>query len=424
MNRTARTVTFYLGLGLLAGIIFWIIESLAVFFFYKSILLTMIFDMPDSLADAFVYSVTPSSMLARITFFLFSIGAVLVIAIVRLKQYAADASWRESEERMRALLNSIDDLHGMISPAGFLLFKNDALRCAFFIPSGTNPDTPFISFLDSPLDEEVEHALTSVFETQRYTHFEGKNQGSWYDITMYPVYGEEKEITSIGFFAHDISAKKMAEEALIENETRYQELFHAIPSGFVLCNVIRDETGDPQDYLILDCNTSFEAMMQQPAHAIKNHLLTEFIPIQEREKIEQFHVIIKSGHPGRLSVHSTIPDRYLNLFIFRTPAPDQYGALITDTTDMHRLIEEQKDSLQQINKNLEELAILNDAIRNPLAVILALIEIYECPNQEGIIEQVNQIDTIITRLDQRWLESDKVRNFLIKHYSFEEQITS
>gem|GEM_PF-1496211 len=420
MNTTTRTIGIYLGLGLFAGLLFWIVDSFASFFFYKSILRQMIFDMPDSLLDSFIFSITPSSLLARVTFLIFSISAGFVVAFVRLKQKASDASRRESEERMRALLNSIDDLHGMISPGGSLLFMNSALRSSFSIPFGNSIGTPFISYLDESLQENMLAAIDETYQTQKSLYFEGNNQGSWYDITLYPVYGEKRDVTSIGFFAHDITSKKHVEEELKENETRYQELFNSIPSGFLLCEVIIDASNNPQNYRIIDCNPSFEQIMEQPLSTLKNQLLTDLIPLLSDEIIEQFHAIIKRGHPGTFSLYSPFLKRHLEMFIFQTPKKYQYGAIITDTTDLHRLIMEQRESLQQINKNLEELAILNDGIRNPLAIILALIEVREYQNPEGIIEQVQLIDQIVTRLDQRWLESDKVRNFLIKHYAYDD----
>ena len=72
--------------------------------------------------------------------------------------------------------------------------------------------------------------------------------------------------------------------------------------------------------------------------------------------------------------------------------------------------------IQQIEKNNEQFQILNDQIRNPLQVITSIIEFEDNPNQEKILEQVKIIDSIVTRLDEGWLESEKVRRFLMEHY--------
>jgi hypothetical protein len=57
-----------------------------------------------------------------------------------------------------------------------------------------------------------------------------------------------------------------------------------------------------------------------------------------------------------------------------------------------------------------------DHIRNPLTVIMMLVEMSECSNKEKILKQANEIDGIINQLDEDWLESEKIRIFLKKYY--------
>ena len=88
-----------------------------------------------------------------------------------------------------------------------------------------------------------------------------------------------------------------------------------------------------------------------------------------------------------------------------------------DITDRVRFEEKLREKgIRQIEKNNEQFQILNDQIRNPLQVITSIIEFEDNPYQEKILEQVAIIDSIVTRLDEGWLESEKVRRFLIEHY--------
>ena len=84
-----------------------------------------------------------------------------------------------------------------------------------------------------------------------------------------------------------------------------------------------------------------------------------------------------------------------------------------------RIEEEKVEALSQIERNMEELSILNDHIRNPLQVILGLAEGGDENYFDTMSAQVNEIDDIIRRLDQRCLESGKIRDFLQKHYHFD-----
>jgi PAS domain S-box len=94
---------------------------------------------------------------------------------------------------------------------------------------------------------------------------------------------------------------------------------------------------------------------------------------------------------------------------------------IQDITD-RKLTEKQLEvSILRITQNLEQMAILNDQIRNPLSVITAITDLEDGQYKQKILSAVREINDLITRLDQGWLESDKVRKFLKTHYGFYEE---
>ncbi len=78
------------------------------------------------------------------------------------------------------------------------------------------------------------------------------------------------------------------------------------------------------------------------------------------------------------------------------------------------LEELKKRAYEQIEQNIEQFAILADHIRNPLAGILGLTEMRI--DDEGLQLQfkefVNRIEEVIRKLDEGWLESEIVRDFL------------
>ena len=97
---------------------------------------------------------------------------------------------------------------------------------------------------------------------------------------------------------------------------------------------------------------------------------------------------------------------------------------VRDITETVRMRKREQEVLRQIEENLVSLAILNDHIRNPLTVIAAHADLQDGDIRETILSQVDQIDEIIRKLDQRWLESAKIRDFLIRHYDFEDRLTN
>jgi PAS domain S-box-containing protein len=102
---------------------------------------------------------------------------------------------------------------------------------------------------------------------------------------------------------------------------------------------------------------------------------------------------------------------------------DENGKLICimtsfiDITERKQMEMAQRRALEQIEKNIEQFAILGDHIRNPLTVIVGLASIAAVEISERIIFQAKEIDKIITRLDTGWIESEKVRDFIKRYYN-------
>jgi glucose-6-phosphate-specific signal transduction histidine kinase len=77
-----------------------------------------------------------------------------------------------------------------------------------------------------------------------------------------------------------------------------------------------------------------------------------------------------------------------------------------------------REAFQQIEHNIEQFAILNDQIRNPLQAILLDTTTLDEKEMALVSEQVHIIEKILDTLDEKYLESAKVRKILRKYYGF------
>jgi signal transduction histidine kinase len=73
------------------------------------------------------------------------------------------------------------------------------------------------------------------------------------------------------------------------------------------------------------------------------------------------------------------------------------------------------NAFTQLDRNIEQFAILGDHIRNPLTVIVGLADLYETEISTKILHQAKIIDEIINQLDKGWIESEKIKEFLRKY---------
>ena len=79
-------------------------------------------------------------------------------------------------------------------------------------------------------------------------------------------------------------------------------------------------------------------------------------------------------------------------------------------------LEVQKAGLSRIEENMEKFQILNDQIRNPLQVLLGLVDLDDSPFKSRYMDQIYEVDQVIRDFDEAWFRSEKVRRFLLSHY--------
>lgn len=97
-----------------------------------------------------------------------------------------------------------------------------------------------------------------------------------------------------------------------------------------------------------------------------------------------------------------------------------YASVNRDITAEFEGREREVLALRMIEENLRQLATLNDQIRNPLTVIIGLLDLEEGENVEKVRQQAWAINDIVRKLDQGWVESQSIREFLQKHYGIGE----
>jgi PAS domain S-box-containing protein len=211
----------------------------------------------------------------------------------------------------------------------------------------------------------------------------------------------------------DVTDRKRADEALRSSEERLKILFEYAPDTFFIADM---------DGTLIDGNRAAETLAGRPREELigKNVLEAGFMPPEELPKAEAMF-----GRPGSAAGPTAftavrkdgtrIP---VEIATFPVTIDGQQLVLAVgrDVSERQQLENFKKRAFLQIEENIEQLAILNDSIRNPLTVIIGLAEIGDTDIDRKIMEQAWAIDAIIDRLDQGWLVSRKVKEFLKKHY--------
>lgn len=234
--------------------------------------------------------------------------------------------------------------------------------------------------------------------------------GRFMELSAYPVFDDRGEIIGAVEACLDISKRKNAEKL-------YRELFSTMQNGFIILEHCPATETKAEDLIILEANPAFEAMSGRSAGELIKKSWRSLFPDGREEIIERFAGVARSGEGAVFKDYNPFFNRHFHINVY-SPRRGQVAVLYTDNTELVLLNEQKKQSLMQIERNFEQLAILNDEIRNPLQVIIGLSLLSPAEESEKILKQAYVIDALVNRLDQRWLESEKIRDFLRKHYAY------
>jgi len=262
-----------------------------------------------------------------------------------------------------------------------------------------------------------------------YEHKEEKSReevdlvdGRVFDRFSAPMYGKDGRYYGRVWYFRDITERKRTENALRESEERFRELFNKANDAIYLYEYDPvQQTGQLIEVNEVACQMlqyTHDEFLLMPVENIR-------APIERESFREHMKSLMGLGHFTFETRHQRKDSTWLpievNAHLFVLQGRNVVLSIARDITERKKTDEKIRNSLVQIESDLEQMALFNDQIRNPLAVIAALLDReQESKTNTMIREQAFKINALITTLDGEYLKSEKVREFLRKHYDFYE----
>lgn len=233
------------------------------------------------------------------------------------------------------------------------------------ISAGTDPATGnwmdrYIPQVDRELVwQAVERAIAdrSIFELEHRV-IQADGGVGWVLSRAVPVIGEDGEITGWVGAGTDISARKLAEQALRSSEllhressAKYLSLFNSIDQGFCVIKVLFDGFDRPYDYIFLEVNPVFEA--QSGISGAVGRRMGELVPGLEQYWYDAYGQVARGGGSMRFEAEASVLGRWFDVYAFSAGMMEagQVAMLFSDITPRKA----QEQQLRQYSEELEKL---------------------------------------------------------------------
>jgi len=322
----------------------------------------------------------------------------------------------ESEGRYRKLVRNLPDCVIVYSPDTILYVNASAARTV-----GMAID----EIVGTSIYQYVDKRCWEKVNTHSLERFHGSHVDP-YEISLVVKGGETRTVivnavpivyqdqNATLTVLTDITDRKVAEDKLAASKDQYVTTMNAMIDGIFLVD---------RGYHIVLVNSTLERWL---AHIGKTQNvvgmdLASALPGFAGSCLDSIQKVFATGESvvTTTGFHAGEKER---IFETRHIPVNEEGrviqvlTIVRDITRSKKMEEEKRLAYEQIEKNIEQFAILGDHLRNPVQVIVGLADLEGDPLAGKIRRQTEEIDRTISQLDRGWIESEKIREFIRKYY--------
>ncbi|MCB0281246.1 MAG: PAS domain S-box protein [Calditrichaeota bacterium] len=169
----------------------------------------------------------------------------------------------------------------------------------------------------------------------------------------------------------DISTRKTYENAIIESEIKFKNLYNSMIEGVALHELIFNSDMEAVDYKVIDVNPAFENILGISKEQVIEKASGEAYGVSEPPYLNKYKKVALTGKAERFETYFKDMDKYFKISVFST-AKNKFATIFEDIT----LRKKTSDALE---KQME----IFEKIINNIPVIIGFIE------KDGGIAMVN-----------------------------------
>ena len=316
----------------------------------------------------------------------------------------AEEALRASEEFKRSIIESSNDCIKVLDHESRLLSIEAGMDLLGIQDVAAYLGTSWIDFWVREEDRFAARSAIAAATTDGEGRFVGffrtlHGEDKWWDVIITPIRDLRGGPPRLLVVSRDVTARRLADEALRASEELYRGLFEGIDEGFCVIEMIYDANGRAVDYRFLETNPSFER--QCGLLDARGKTMRELAPNHEELWFEAYGRIATTGKLARFQQYAAALGRWFDLVAFPCGVLEQrqVAILFTDITERRQLEEAlvaRAEALARADRSKDEfLAMLAHELRNPLAPLRNAAELLKGENVSA--DERSHAEGILTR---------------------------
>jgi len=260
----------------------------------------------------------------------------------------------EREVRERAMINATGDSLYLLKPDGTVLVCNEVAAGGLGRKVEELLDADIFDFLPPRVAAGRKEAMDRCLREGEAVQFEEEFEGTFLDVAVYPVIGQEGKIEMMAVFARDITGRKRAEEEILASRDRWERTFDAVREGLFIMD---------ENRTILRCNSAFAEIVGEETQDLTGRKCYQVVHgTQDLPAACIACRTFEGGGEVKSEIYEPSLDKHLEMLT--SPIPGAEGEprsiihVIRDITERKRAEEQLEHFARELQERVRELNCL------------------------------------------------------------------